>query len=138
MFHGLGFLACSESELTWHHYVKMYWGSGGSTPGILNLSARWNWMVSFTLRHFTPRKKAPGTHWIGGWVGPRAGLDAVAKRKIPSSSWELSAGRPDRSVFQIVQTCTLYYYYCCCCCYYYYSRSSSCYCSCVLKQTFCT
>jgi hypothetical protein len=20
---------------------------------------------------------APGTHWIGGWVGPRAGLDAV-------------------------------------------------------------
>jgi hypothetical protein len=26
---------------------------------------------------------APGTHWIGGvWVGPRAGLDAVEKRKI--------------------------------------------------------
>jgi len=27
---------------------------------------------------FTPRgEKAPGTHWIGGWVGPRAGLDVV-------------------------------------------------------------
>jgi hypothetical protein len=30
------------------------------------------------------RDKAPGTHWIGGWLGPRASLDAVAKRKIPS------------------------------------------------------
>jgi hypothetical protein len=33
---------------------------------------------------FTPREREPGTHWIGGWVGPRAGLDAVVKRKIPS------------------------------------------------------
>jgi hypothetical protein len=24
----------------------------------------------------------PGTHWIGGWVGPRAGLDAGDRRKI--------------------------------------------------------
>jgi hypothetical protein len=30
-----------------------------------------------------PRERAPGTHWIGGWVGPRAVLDAVVKRKIP-------------------------------------------------------
>jgi hypothetical protein len=33
---------------------------------------------------FTPRERAPGSHWIGGWVGPRAVLDAVVKRKIPS------------------------------------------------------
>jgi hypothetical protein len=33
---------------------------------------------------FTPRERTPDTHWIGGWVGPRAGLDAVVKRKIPS------------------------------------------------------
>jgi len=25
---------------------------------------------------------APVTHWIGGWVGPRAVLDVVVKRKI--------------------------------------------------------
>jgi hypothetical protein len=31
-----------------------------------------------------PGEKAPDTHWIGGWVGPRAVLDAVGKRKIPS------------------------------------------------------
>jgi hypothetical protein len=29
-------------------------------------------------------KDPPGTHWIGDWVGPRAVLDAVVKRKIPS------------------------------------------------------
>jgi hypothetical protein len=33
---------------------------------------------------FTSRERVPGTHWVGGWVGPRAGLDAVVKRKIPS------------------------------------------------------
>jgi hypothetical protein len=27
--------------------------------------------------------RAPSSHWIGGWVGPRAVLDAVVKRKIP-------------------------------------------------------
>jgi hypothetical protein len=34
-------------------------------------------MVSVTPRtRFTPGERTPGTHWIGGWVGPRAGLDA--------------------------------------------------------------
>jgi hypothetical protein len=31
---------------------------------------------------FTPGLKAPGTHWIGGWVGPRTSLDVVVKRNI--------------------------------------------------------
>jgi len=38
--------------------------------------------------HFTPREKATHTHWVGGWVGPRAILDAVAKRKTPSPCQE--------------------------------------------------
>jgi hypothetical protein len=44
--------------------------------------------------HFTPRERAPGTHWIGGWVGPRAILDTVVKRKIPGSHWESNPGTP--------------------------------------------
>jgi len=28
----------------------------------------------------TPEESARGTHWIRGWVEPRAGLGAVAKR----------------------------------------------------------
>jgi rubredoxin len=35
-----------------------------------------------------PRERAAGTHWIQGWMGPRAGLDAVVKRKIPSPCQE--------------------------------------------------
>jgi hypothetical protein len=31
-----------------------------------------------------PRKEPPDTHRIGGWVGLRASLEAVVKRKIPS------------------------------------------------------
>jgi hypothetical protein len=31
--------------------------------------------------HFTPKEGAAGTHWIGGWVGPRAILDGEIKKK---------------------------------------------------------
>jgi hypothetical protein len=31
---------------------------------------------------FTPDEGAPGTHCIGGWVGPRADLDAVEYRRV--------------------------------------------------------
>jgi hypothetical protein len=31
---------------------------------------------------FTPGESAPGTHWIGGWVGARAGLEDVEKSKV--------------------------------------------------------
>jgi len=36
-------------------------------------------VVSFTPRALYPREKAPGTHWMGGWAGPKAVLDAVKK-----------------------------------------------------------
>ena len=43
---------------------------------------RREWVVSITSRpHFTPGQR-PGTHFTGGWVGPRAGLDG---RKISST-----------------------------------------------------
>jgi hypothetical protein len=29
-----------------------------------------------------PGKQPPNTHWIGGWVVPRTGLDDVEKRKF--------------------------------------------------------
>jgi hypothetical protein len=44
--------------------------------------------------HFTPRERAPGTHWLGGWVGPRAILDVVVKNKIPSLHQELNPRTP--------------------------------------------
>jgi hypothetical protein len=44
--------------------------------------------------HFTPREWASGSLWIGGWVGPRAVLDAVVKRKIPSPRRETKPRTP--------------------------------------------
>jgi hypothetical protein len=31
---------------------------------------------------FTPGERAPGTHWIGGWVHLSAGVDDLEKRKF--------------------------------------------------------
>jgi hypothetical protein len=66
-----------------HHAMKAYWGGGGGiAPRVLDLGTKWRWAVSFTHLSLYPRERAPGTHWIGGWVGPRAGLDKVVERKI--------------------------------------------------------
>jgi hypothetical protein len=48
---------------------------------------------------FTPGVRAPGIHWIGGWLDPRAGLDDVEKRKfLTLPGLELQPlGRPARS-----------------------------------------
>jgi hypothetical protein len=56
------------------------------------------WVVSVTPRpRFTPGERIPGTHWIGSWVGPRAGLDAGARRKILFSCRGSNPDRPARS-----------------------------------------
>jgi hypothetical protein len=49
-----------------------------------------------------PRERAPGTHWIGGWVGPRAVPDVVVKRKIPSPRRE---SNPRTPIVQPVAEC---------------------------------
>jgi hypothetical protein len=45
-----------------------------------------------------PGRFTPDKHWIGGWVGPRTGLDDVERRKIsPVTGLELrSLGLPAR------------------------------------------
>jgi hypothetical protein len=56
------------------------------------------WSASRPCR-FTPGERAPGIHWIGGWVGPRAGLDDVKNRKfLTLPGLELRPfGHPSRS-----------------------------------------
>jgi hypothetical protein len=44
------------------------------------LGARWGWVVTATPRPFYSRER-PGTHCIGGWLGPRAGLDGCGKSR---------------------------------------------------------
>jgi hypothetical protein len=56
------------------------------------------WSAS-RLGRFTSAERAPGTHWIGDWVGPRASLDDVKRRKfLALPGRELRPlGRPARS-----------------------------------------
>jgi hypothetical protein len=79
--------------LTKQHAMKTYWGSGGIAARILELGTRWRWSASLPGR-FTPRERSPGTYWIGGWVGPRAVLDAVVERKILSPRRESKPRTP--------------------------------------------
>jgi len=61
-----------------HHAMKAYWWSGGIDP----LDGG-EWSAS-RPGHYIPRERAPGAKWRGGWVGPRADLDVLVTRKIPS------------------------------------------------------
>jgi hypothetical protein len=56
---------------------------------------------------FTPGERAPNTQWIGGWLGPRAGLDDVDKRKfLTLPGLELRPlGRPARSQSVYLLSC---------------------------------
>jgi hypothetical protein len=38
--------------------------------------------MSFMLCLFYPQGKFPNIHWIGGWVGPTAGLDTGNEKNI--------------------------------------------------------
>jgi hypothetical protein len=64
--------------------MKAYWEwRYSSTHSFTSALGGGEWSASRPGR-FTPTERAPGTHWIGARMGPRAVLDAVVKRKIPS------------------------------------------------------
>jgi hypothetical protein len=50
-------------------------GSAGiAPPFLISVLDGGEWSTSQPYR-FTSGEAGPGTHWIGGWVGPRADLD---------------------------------------------------------------
>jgi hypothetical protein len=66
-------------------------------------------VINTTLRPLYPRER-PGTHCIGGWVGPRAGLDGCGK------SCPIGIRSPDRpsrseSLYRLSYPGRHYYYY---------------------------
>jgi hypothetical protein len=77
--------------------MKAY-GSGCVDPHFLDLGTGGEWSTSRPGR-FTLGERAPGTHWIGGWVDLRAGLDDLENRKfltLPGLKLQ-RLGRPARS-----------------------------------------
>jgi hypothetical protein len=73
------------------------WGSGGITPPFLISALGGGEWSDLRSGRFTPVERARGNHWIGSWVGPIAGLDAM-KRKICFSCRESNPGHPARSL----------------------------------------
>jgi hypothetical protein len=80
--------------MPWRHMGKWRYSST-----ILDLGTRWRRVLRFIPRPLYPQGKSPCTDWIGGWVGPRTGLDDVERRNIlilPGLElWPF--GRPARS-----------------------------------------
>jgi hypothetical protein len=61
--------------------------SGGMAPPFLTSKLGGSDWSASRLHRLTPEEIAPGTHWIGWLVGPKAGLDVVKKKKI-CPCWE--------------------------------------------------
>jgi hypothetical protein len=66
---------------------------------LISAQAGGEWSVSRSGR-FNPGERAPGTHWIGSWVDPRAGLNKVEKKTfLTLEGPELRPlGRPTRTL----------------------------------------
>jgi hypothetical protein len=59
-------------------------------------------MVSFMLLPLHPGDRAPTTHWIGGGIGPRAGLDTMEKRKISYPCQKLNPSHPANGLVAVL------------------------------------
>jgi hypothetical protein len=81
--------AVAEMSVKIREHRQVY----SSTHSLTSALDGGGWSASRPGR-FTPRERAPGTQWIGGWVGPRAVVDAVVKRKIPSPRRESNPRTP--------------------------------------------
>jgi len=55
--------------------------NGDIVPLILKLGTKWRRVVSFMPWLLTLEERAPSAHSTKGWVGPRANLDTVGKKK---------------------------------------------------------
>jgi hypothetical protein len=56
---------------------------------VISALDRGEWSVSCPGR-FPPGERAPGTHWLEGWMGPIAGVDAVESNpgeRAPGAHW---------------------------------------------------
>jgi hypothetical protein len=80
-----------------YHAMKTYLESGVLTSALDG--GEWS---AWCPDRFTPGERAPSTLWIGGWMGPRVGLDAVARRKNHGPCWESNRGGPLRSLVTVL------------------------------------
>jgi hypothetical protein len=77
-------------------------GKGDIASLILSIGTRWRWVVNFTPRPLFSPGKNYDTDWVGGCVGPTAGLDGYWGEKI-----SLPPGFESRTVQPLA--CSLYW-----------------------------
>jgi hypothetical protein len=77
--------------------MKVFWVSGGIPQALFTsaLDGR-EWLAS-RPGCFIPGETTPRTQRVGCCPGPRAGLDAVVKREIPSPCRDSNPDHPARS-----------------------------------------
>jgi hypothetical protein len=84
---------CALNE---HHAMKAYWGSWVMAPRILDLGARWRWVVSFTSRPLYPQGNSlwyPLGTRLGG-PKSRSGCSGEEKNCEPLPGLELPISQP--------------------------------------------
>jgi hypothetical protein len=64
--------------------MKTYWGVEVQIHAFLTSAIDGGEWSALRPVRFITTERATSTHWTGGWVGPRAGLDTVVKRKFPA------------------------------------------------------
>jgi hypothetical protein len=65
-------------------------GSGGIGTHILERGARRRWVVGWTHRWLSPSGRAPGVHWVGGWVGHNRSGRAAGENALSCTCRELN------------------------------------------------
>jgi hypothetical protein len=104
-------------ELTKHFMFTSVFGNQGMQAlldvGLLTVSSGQRFLLHFNSTvdsgdlsaslpgRFTPEERS-GTHWIGSWVGPRAGLDVWRRENLPLPGIEPRfLGSPARNLANI-------------------------------------
>ena len=70
------------------HGMKTSRGCRGIAPLILNHGTTLTWLINFIPLNVCPPPscKIPGSHYIAGWLAPRADLNTLERRKISYST----------------------------------------------------
>jgi hypothetical protein len=81
------------------YFIKHYVMKTYESMNALQIHSKWRLVVSFMLRPLYSREGSGDIHCVGGWVGPRAGLDDMKRENI---SCRYRESNPDISVVQTV------------------------------------
>jgi hypothetical protein len=76
--------------------MKTYGGSEVIAQRFLTSTLAGDELSASRPGRFTTGERAPGSHWLGGSVGPRACLEAVEKRKISCLFRESNPNPPQK------------------------------------------